>query len=147
MLLGMPGRIRSMALVSPVPRVYGSVIDLPHSVSARSYCDLSKVVEAFSWATFCLRTSSLPHIHPPSPLVYHSNFVLRFSRHACHPLCGHESARYLERRCQRAAMVRASTRLPWGWLRHIFVTIWQFVAVWQSWLPWFILTVPNELCW
>ncbi|KAH8999170.1 hypothetical protein EDB92DRAFT_1832835 [Lactarius akahatsu] len=26
------------------------------SISARSYCDLSKVVEAFSWATFCLLT-------------------------------------------------------------------------------------------
>jgi len=26
------------------------------TISARSYCDLSKVVEAFSWATFCLLT-------------------------------------------------------------------------------------------
>jgi hypothetical protein len=26
------------------------------SISSRSYCDLSKVVEAFSWATFCLLT-------------------------------------------------------------------------------------------
>lgn len=26
------------------------------TISARSYCDLSKVIEAFSWATFCLLT-------------------------------------------------------------------------------------------
>ncbi|KAH9966000.1 hypothetical protein BC827DRAFT_784896 [Russula dissimulans] len=26
------------------------------TISARSYCDLSKVIEAFSWATFCLVT-------------------------------------------------------------------------------------------
>jgi len=26
------------------------------NISARSYCDLSKVIEAFSWATFCLLT-------------------------------------------------------------------------------------------
>jgi len=26
------------------------------SISARSYCDLSKVIEAFAWATFCLVT-------------------------------------------------------------------------------------------
>ncbi|KAH9999818.1 hypothetical protein BJV77DRAFT_1058161 [Russula vinacea] len=38
--LGAPGQTRSMALV----------------ISARSYCDLSKVVEAFSWAAFCLIT-------------------------------------------------------------------------------------------
>jgi hypothetical protein len=135
----MPEQTRRMALVSLVPRVYGSVIDLPHSVSARSYCDLSKVIEAFSWATFCLRTFSLSHIHPSSRVVYHSDFVLRFCLHACHPLCGHGPVRYLERRYQRATMVRASTRLPWGRLRHVFVTSWQ------SWLqpPWFILTVPN----
>jgi hypothetical protein len=54
-----------MALVSTVPRVINvSLIDLPYLVSARSYCDLSKVIEAFSWATFCLRTSFAPICTP-----------------------------------------------------------------------------------
>jgi len=32
------------------------------TISARSYCDLSKVIEAFSWATFCLLTLYLVFI-------------------------------------------------------------------------------------
>jgi len=41
----------------------GSRTNTKHgTISARSYCDLSKVIEAFSWATFCLLTLYLVFI-------------------------------------------------------------------------------------
>jgi hypothetical protein len=51
-----PGQVRRMARVCNLPRSFSLSLIHPRSVSARSYCDLSKVIEAFSWATFCLGT-------------------------------------------------------------------------------------------
>jgi hypothetical protein len=74
-----------------------------------------------------------------SSLIYHSYFVLRFCRNPCQSLYGHGSAVYLDRRHPRAAMVRASTRLPWGRLWLVFVPV-------RSWIPYSVCTIPNCDC-
>jgi hypothetical protein len=60
------------------PKTFTLTSSNQHLVSARTYCDLSKVVEALSWANFCLRTSFFSCftslIHSPSQWRYTSFF-------------------------------------------------------------------------
>lgn len=72
-----------------------------------------------------------------------AHIVLFFPRDPCLSLRGHGTAVYLERRYQRITVVRASSWLPWVWLRHLSVTV---GAPWLS-RHRHVSAIPNKWLW